>query len=72
MIDTFDFKIGDIICFKNEDPPISVEYYGIVVDKSDIHGEFCIKWFNHQFIDSDIAQKYRFDNTYNYMWSVVS
>jgi hypothetical protein len=69
-MDIHDFEIGNIVRFKHEEA-IKVDYYGIVVDKSVIGSEFWIKWFNHEFINSDAVQKYDFESTYSHMWSVV-
>ena len=70
-MDIHDFEIGDILRFKNDERFIKVDYYGVVIDKSVINGDFWIMWFNHEFIHSDVPQKYSFENTYSHMWSVV-
>lgn len=67
-----DFEIGSIVRFKNRLPLKDEYFYGIVVDRSIISGEFWIKWLNHVYVNCDDTYKYDINETYIDLWSIVS
>ncbi len=70
-----DLEIGNLVRFKNEEPPINVEYYGIVIDKSVISGHFWVQWFNHALLDFEVQETYDLDvlsGKYSKFWSIIS
>jgi hypothetical protein len=70
-----DLEIGNLVRFKNEEPPINVEYYGIVIDKSVISGHFWVQWFNHALLDFEVQERYDLNlisGKYSKFWSIIS
>jgi|APGre2960657373_1045057.scaffolds.fasta_scaffold01642_2 hypothetical protein len=69
-----DLEIGNLVRFKNEEPGFIAEYYGIVIDKSVISGHFWVRWFNHDHLDFENAEKcnqYNFTGQCSGNWSII-
>ena len=71
----YNIEIGNLVRFKNKEPPDNAEYYGIVTDKSVISGHFWVQWFNHALVDFEDKQAYDLDalsGQYLKFWSIIS
>lgn len=71
----YDIEIGNLVQFKNEEPPVNAEYYGIVTDKSVINGHFWVRWFNHALLNFEVEEQYDLDvlsGKYSKFWSIIS
>ena len=73
MIEYDNIEVGNIIRFCNIGHAFNneseVDYYGIVVHKSDETDKVKIIWLNHKHYDADIIETYEISN--RNFWSII-